>query len=167
MSTDGSTHPTEPGSTGATPQYPTAGATSAGTPTPGTDGFGAPQGTTTQGTIGEGTTTEGTFGEGTGSGEPGWVARNTNALIAALLVVIVAALAIAAVVLYRNHRDDADTDTEAAVTSFLSGQNLQVETIECSGDTCAVIVGGQAATVLVQEDDKGDQHFGISAYSGD
>ena len=176
MSTDGSTHPTEPGSTGATPQYPGAGATSAGTPAPGADGFGAPQGTTTQATLGDGTTgdgtttdgttTEGTIGEGAGSGEPGWVARNSNALIAALLVVIVAALAIAAVVLYRNHRDDADTDTEAAVTSFLSGQNLQVETIECSGDTCAVIVGGQAATVLVQEDDKGDQHFGVSAYSG-
>ena len=166
MSTDGSTHPTEHGSAGPLPHTP-AGATSVGTPdgtqTPGTDGTAFP------GATGPGTTTQGSIGDGTtdGTGEPGWVARNTNALISALLVVIVAALAIAAVVLYRNQRDDANADTEAAVTSFLSGQDLQVETIECTGDTCAVIVGGQAATVLVQEDDNGDQHFGISAYSGD
>jgi membrane protein implicated in regulation of membrane protease activity len=166
MSTDGSTHPTEPGSTG---HVPTAGATSVSTPevtsAPGTDGT-ASYGTTSEGTIGDGTTGDGTTGETSGSGEPGWVSRNTNLLISALLVVIVAALAIAAVVLYRNQRDDSNADTEAAVTQFLSGQNLQVETIDCSGDTCAVIVGGQAATVLVQEDDKGDQHFGVSAYSG-
>jgi membrane protein implicated in regulation of membrane protease activity len=161
MSTDGSTHPTEPGSTG---HVPTAGATSVSTPevTSGTDGT-TPNGTTSQGTIDDGSIDDGTTG---GSGEPGWVSRNTNLLISALLVVIVAALAIAAVVLYRNQRDDSNADTEAAVTQFLSGQNLQVETIDCSGDTCAVIVGGQAATVLVQEDDKGDQHFGVSAYSG-
>ena len=152
MSTDCSTHPTEP----------TAGATSVGTPATGSD-FPATTGTTTTGTI------DGAPDQTTGEqapAEPGWVARNTNALIAALLVVIVAALAIAAVVLYRNQRDDANADTEAAVTTFLAGQNLQVETIDCSGDTCSVIVGGQAATVLVQEDDKGDQHFGVSAYSG-
>ncbi|MFQ1003881.1 hypothetical protein [Modestobacter sp. SSW1-42] len=162
MSTDGSTHPTEPGSAGPVPQTPAGGATSVGTAdTPGV---------TSQGTIGDGTTPHGTDPDGTvgdGSGEPGWVARNTNALISALLVVIVAALAIAAVVLYRNQRDDANADTEAAVTTFLAGQDLEVETIECTGDTCAVIVGGQAATVLVQEDDNGDQHFGVSAYSGD
>jgi membrane protein implicated in regulation of membrane protease activity len=162
MSTDGSTHPTEPGSAGGVPHAPTAGATSVGT----TDVPGTTTQYPTPDGAADGTTTEGTIGEGAGSGEPGWVARNTNALIAALLVVIVVALAIAAVVLYRNHRDDVNADTEAAVTTFLSGQNLQVETIECSGDTCAVIVGGQAATVLVQEDDKGDQHFGVSAYSG-
>jgi hypothetical protein len=168
MSTDGSTHPTEPGSTGPLPHDPAAGATSVGAPA----SYGTDTQTTTQGTIGDGTTPHGTTPHGTDpdgtvAGEPGWVARNTNALIAALLVVIVAALAIAAVVLYRNQRDDANADTEAAVTQFLSGQDLQVETIDCSGDTCAVIVGGQAATVLVQEDDKGDQHFGVSAYSGD
>ena len=161
MSTDGSTPPTEPGSTG---HLPAAGATSVGipdaTPGTGTDGT-TPYGRTSQGSIDDGTT-----GETSGSGEPGWVSRNTNLLISALLVVIVAALAIAAVVLYRNQREDSNADTEAAVTQFLSGQNLQVETIDCSGDTCAVIVGGQAATVLVQEDDKGDQHFGVSAYSG-
>jgi hypothetical protein len=160
MSTDGSTHPTEPGATGP---VPAAGATSVGTPDGTTTG-------TTTGTIGDGTTPHGTDPDGTvgeSAGEPGWVARNTNLLISALLVVIVVALAIAAVVLYRNQRDDANSDTEAAVTTFLSGQNLQVETIECTGDTCAVIVGGQAATVLVQEDDNGDQHFGVSAYSGD
>ncbi|GAB4079916.1 hypothetical protein GCU67_00985 [Modestobacter muralis] len=170
MSTDGSTHPTEHGSAGPLPQTP-AGATSVGTPdgtptpglhAPGSDGTAFPDAT------GSGTTTQGSIGDGNpDAGEPGWVARNTNALISALLVVIVAALAIAAVVLYRNQRDDANADTEAAVTSFLSGQDLEVETIDCTGDTCAVIVGGQAATVLVQEDDEGDQHFGVSAYSGD
>ena len=163
MSTDGSTHPTEPGSAGPLPHDATTGATSVGT-ADGTPAHGTTPQTTSQGTIGEGA---GTDGAGSGSGEPGWVARNTNALIAALLVVIVAALAIAAVVLYRNQRDDANADTEAAVTSFLAGQELQVETIECSGDTCAVIVGGQAATVLVQQDDNGDDHYGISAYAGD
>ena len=182
MSTDGSNNTPQSGPAGPVPHDPAAtaaGATSAGTTdgtatygtdgpaTYGTDGTavqaGAPYGTGPQGI--DGTTTDGTITDGTGSGEPGWVARNTNALISALLVVIVAALAIAAVVLYRNHRDDANADTATAATAFISGQGGQVETIECTGDTCAAVVGGQAYTVLVQEDDNGDQHFGISPYT--
>ena len=154
MSTDGSTHPTESSSAGPTPHDPTAtaGATSVGAP-------GGPDHVTT-GTLDDGTTPTDT------ERRPGWVARNTSALISALLVVIVAALAIAGLVLYRNQQDEANADTEAAVTAFLGGQGLEAETVECSGDTCAAIVGGQAATVLVQEDADGGQHFGISQYSG-
>jgi hypothetical protein len=171
MSTDGSTHPTESGSAGPLPHdpsYSTGGATSAG-PADGTSVFGADatatpgtDGTATYGTDG----TTGTITDGTPAGEPGWVSRNTNALISALLVVIVAALAIAAVVLYRNHQDDENTATESAATAFITGQGGEVETIQCHGDTCAAVVKGQAYTVLVQEDGKGGQHFGISPYSG-
>jgi hypothetical protein len=186
MSTDGSTHPTESGSAGPLPHDPSyaaagatpAGATSAG-PADGTSVFGAdgttghgPDGTPTYGTDGTatygapGTVTDGTIGDGTPAGEPGWVARNTNALISALLVVIVAALAIAAVVLYRNHEDDENTATETAATAFITNQGGEVETIDCHGDTCSAVVKGQAYTVLVQEDASGGQHFGISPYSG-
>ena len=62
---------------------------------------------------------------------------------------------------------DRNADTEAAFAENVASQGAEVETIECDGGTCAAVINGQAYTVLVQEDEDGEQHFGISAYSGD
>ncbi|MGY1826979.1 MULTISPECIES: hypothetical protein [unclassified Blastococcus] len=106
-------------------------------------------------------------GQPEGSGEPGWAARNSGLLIAALVAVVVAAIAIAGLVLWRGGIDEDDAATEAAVTRALAEQGGEVETIECDGDTCDAIIGGQAYTVLVQVDEDGEQHFGVAAYTGD
>ena len=98
---------------------------------------------------------------------PGFITRHTTTLITLMVAVIVAAAAIAGLVLYKHNVDEANADTEAAFSENVASQGAEVETIECDGDTCAAVINGQAYTVLVQEDDKGDQHFGISAYSGD
>jgi hypothetical protein len=102
-----------------------------------------------------------------GEHTPGFIARHTTTLITLMVAVIVAAAAIAGLVLYKNNVDQANADTEAAFTENVASQGAEVETIECDGDTCAAVINGQAYTVLVQEDENGDQHFGISAYSGD
>ena len=99
--------------------------------------------------------------------DPGFLTRHTTTLITLMVAVIVAAVAIAGVVLYKNRVDNANADTEAAFSSYIQGQGASVTTVECEGDTCAAVIGGSAYTVLVQEDDKGDQHFGVSAYAGD
>jgi hypothetical protein len=99
--------------------------------------------------------------------EPGFVARHTTTLITVMVAVIVAAAAIAGVALYKNNVDEANADTEAAFAETVASQGAEVETIECDGGTCAAVINGQAYTVLVQEDEDGEQHFGISAYSGD
>ncbi|MGY1722695.1 hypothetical protein [Blastococcus sp. SYSU DS0533] len=101
-----------------------------------------------------------------GSG-PGWASRNSGLLIAALVAVVVAAIAIAGLILWRGGIDDDNAATEAAVTRALAEQGGEVETIECDRDTCAAIIGGQAYTVLVQVDGDGEQHFGVAAYTGD
>ena len=98
--------------------------------------------------------------------EPGFIARHTSTLITLMVAVIVAALAIAGMVLYKNKVDNANSDTEAAFSAYIQGQGASVDTVECQGDTCAAIIQGQAYTVLVQEDGKGAQHFGVSAYAG-
>ena len=98
---------------------------------------------------------------------PGFIARHTTTLITVMVAVIVAAAAIAGVALYKNNADQANADTEAAFSENVASQGAAVETIECDGDTCAAVINGQAYTVLVQEDADGEQHFGISAYSGD
>jgi uncharacterized protein HemX len=98
---------------------------------------------------------------------PGFVARHTTTLITLMVAVIVAAAAIAGVALYKHNVDEADADTAAAFRENVASQGAQVETVECDGDTCAAVINGQAYTVLVQEDADGEQHFGISAYSGD
>ena len=149
MSTDGTT-PTDPNATPQTFSPQPAGATTAepGTPAP--------------------SVSEGTLGnvEETGS-EPGWIARHTATLIALMVAVIVAAVAIAGVMLYKDRIDDRNSDTEAAVAQNVASQGASVETVECDGDTCAAVINGQAYTVIVQEDDKGDQHFGVTNYVGD
>ena len=116
----------------------------------------------------ESSTSEGTLAnvEATES-EPGFITRHTTTLITLMVAVIVAALAIAGMVLYKNKVDGENADTEAAFSSYIQGQGASVDTVECEGDTCAAIIQGQAYTVLVQEDGKGDQHFGVSAYAGD
>ncbi|RBY91035.1 hypothetical protein [Blastococcus sp. TF02A-30] len=113
---------------------------------------------------------------GTPSGE-GWTpvgeehesffTRHSGLLISAGTAVIVAALAVVGVFLWKQNEDDANADTASAVTEFIEGQGGEVETIECDGDTCDAVVGGQAYTVLVQEDEDGDQHFGVTSFTGD
>jgi hypothetical protein len=93
--------------------------------------------------------------------------RHAGLLISAGTAVIVAALAVVGVFLWKQNEDDANTDTEAAVTEFIEGQGGEVETIECDGGSCDAVVGGQAYTVLVQEDEDGDQHFGVTSFTGD
>jgi hypothetical protein len=99
--------------------------------------------------------------------EPGWITRHTTLLTTVLVAVIVAALAIAGLTYYRSTIDEANGDTEAAFVETVTAQGATVETVECDGDSCAAVIGGQAYTVLVQEDEDGEQHFGISAYAGD
>ncbi|MDP5185107.1 hypothetical protein QOZ88_20945 [Blastococcus sp. BMG 814] len=105
--------------------------------------------------------------DGQQASEPGWASRNSGLLIAALVAIVVAAIAIAGLILWRGGIDDDNAATEAAVTRALAEQGGEVETIECDGDTCAAIIGGQAYTVLVQVDEDGEQHFGVAAYTGD
>jgi hypothetical protein len=113
-------------------------------------------------------TSEGTLAnvEATES-KPGFITRHTSTLITLMVAVIVAAIAIAGVVLYKNKVDNDNADTAAAFSSYIKGQGASVDTVECEGDTCSAIIQGQAYTVLVQEDSKGAQHFGVSAYAGD
>ncbi|MCF6509720.1 hypothetical protein E9549_20325 [Blastococcus sp. MG754426] len=99
--------------------------------------------------------------------EPGWASRNSGLITAALVAVVVAAIAIAGLILWRGGIDDDNAATEAAVARALAEQGGEVESIQCDGDTCAAIVGGQAYTVLVQTDEDGEQHFGVAAYTGD
>jgi uncharacterized protein HemX len=121
----------------------------------------------TTGTTPPAATSEGTLAnvEATES-EPGFVTRHTATLIALMVAVIVAAVAIAGVMLYKDHVSDDNAATEAAFAKTVEEQGATLETVECDGDTCAAVIQGQAYTVLVQEDDKGEQHFGVSAYSG-
>ncbi|TFV44846.1 hypothetical protein [Blastococcus sp. TF02A-35] len=99
--------------------------------------------------------------------EPARPAPNRGPLVALLIAVVVAALAVGGLFFYREALEDRDADTEAAVSKMVADQGAAVTTIECDGDTCAAIIGGSAYTVLVQEDDKGEQHFGVVPYAGD
>jgi hypothetical protein len=93
-------------------------------------------------------------------------ARHSGLITAAMTAIIVAAVAITGLWLWRNHVDDQNTKTEAAFSKSVQEQNATVDTVECDGGTCAAIIGGQAYTVLVQEDANGKQHFGVSSYAG-
>lgn len=151
--------PVEPTTTPVPTPTPATGSTSAEpAPAVGTDT--AP--TTEQATAGQPTA------ETAGApAEPGWVTRHTALLTALMVAVIVAALAVAGVFWYRSSQDDENADTEAAFSRSVTEQGATVETVECDGDTCSAVIGGQAYTVLVQEDSKGEQHFGVTAYVGD
>jgi hypothetical protein len=141
--------PAEPNVTGPTP----AGAT----PTGGLPAQGAVPGSTEQ-------LTDGSAPEE--PREPGWVSRNTTLLITLLLAVIVAGCAVIGVGVYRHNQNQTDSDNEAAFRANVAAQNATVETVECHGDTCSAVIGGQAYSVLVQEDAKGKKHFGVAAYNG-
>jgi hypothetical protein len=147
MSTDGTT-PTDPNA--AAPQtFTPAGATTVepGTPVP----------SVSEGTLGNVEETD---------SAPGFITRHTSTLIALMVAVIVAAVAIAGVMLYKDRIDDRNSDTAAAVAQNVASQGATIETVECDGDTCAAVINGQAYTVLVQEDAQGKRHFGVSAYAG-
>ncbi|MGQ4818180.1 hypothetical protein ACQ1ZK_13610, partial [Enterococcus faecium] len=101
------------------------------------------------------------------SGEPGWAQRNSGLLIAAMVAVVVVAIAIAGLILWRGGIDVGNAATEAAVTRAIAEQGGEVETVECDDDVCAAIIGGQAYTVLVQLEEDGERHIGIGAYVGD
>ena len=114
-------------------------------------------------------TTTRSIGDGSPAGEepePGWIARHTATLIAVMVAVAVAAAAITGVVLYRHNVDQANADTEAAFRQMVSGQGATLETVECDGGTCAAVINGAAYTVLVQEDEDGQQHFGVTDFVG-
>jgi len=100
-------------------------------------------------------------------GEPGWLIRHTTLITTVLVAVIVAALAITGLVYYRDAREDRNADTAAAFAETVATQGATLETVECDGDTCSAVVAGQAYTVLVQEDEDGEQHFGVTAFIGD
>ncbi|MGY2081971.1 hypothetical protein [Modestobacter sp. SYSU DS0657] len=147
MSTDGTSTPeTTPGQPGATAAG-AATAPAAGQPTdPDTTGAADPA---------------------TGDeGEPGWVSRHTSTLIALMVAVIVVAVAITGLVLWRDRMADRNAETEAAFRQSVASQGAQVSTVECNGDICSAIIGGSAYTVLVQEDEQGVQQFGVAAFSG-
>ena len=146
MSTDG-TNPTDP----TTP--PTTVAPAGATP------LQAPP-------VPEGFTPAGEQGVPQEEKEPGFVARHTTTLITLMVAVIVAAVAIAGVSIYRHNVDQKNSKTEQAFASTVSAQGATLETIECHGGTCAAVINGQAYTVLVQRDAQGKQHFGVSAYAG-
>jgi hypothetical protein len=159
MSTD-STNPTDPTPAAPTTTEPTTAEPTTAEPT--TAGPAASEQTATE------STSEGTLAnvEETESA-PGFIARHTTTLITAMVAVIVAAAAIAGVSIYKHNVDEANTDTAAAFAKSLAQQGATPETIECDGDECAAIIQGQAYTVLVQEDAKGKQHFGIVSYTGE
>lgn len=98
---------------------------------------------------------------------PGWFERNSAAVIAVSVAVIAVVAALVALFFYRESVEEENADTEAAVVEFVEGQGGEVETIECDGGTCDAVVSGSAYTVLVQEDEDGEQHFGITGYTGD
>jgi hypothetical protein len=108
-------------------------------------------------------------GDEIGSGSEGesWFGRHYALLVAAAVAIVVAAVAIAGLAYYRGELDDRNSANETAFVSSVEDQGATVETVECTGDTCAAVIGGQAYTVLVQEDENGEKHFGVSAYAGD
>jgi hypothetical protein len=104
---------------------------------------------------------------GSGDEDESWFGRHYALLVAAALAIVVAAVAIAGLAYYRGEVDDRNSANETAFAASVEEQGATIETVECDGDTCAAVIGGQAYTVLVQEDKNGERHFGVSAYAGD
>ena len=67
---------------------------------------------------------------------------------------------------WRESVDESNSDTESAVSDFVEEQGGSVESVQCAEGSCTAIVDGAAYTVLVHEDEDGDQTFGVSAYAG-
>jgi hypothetical protein len=98
--------------------------------------------------------------------EPGWFDRNATLVIAVSVAVIAVAAALVTLFFYRESLAEADEDTEAAVSDFVEEQGGAVESVQCAGGSCTAIVDGAAYSVLVHEDEDGEQTFGVSAYAG-
>jgi preprotein translocase subunit SecG len=133
--------------------------TSSTEPTLATENLAEPTSSTSEGTLANVEPTE-------ADAPPGFLTRHTAMLIALMVAVIVAAIAIAGVMLYKNHVDQQNSRAEAAFAKNVAAQGATLETVECNGGTCAAVINGQAYTVLVQKDAQGKQHFGVSAYAG-
>lgn len=99
--------------------------------------------------------------------EPGWFDRNATLVISVSVAVIAVAAALVTLFLYRESIDEADADTEAAVSDFVQEKGGEVESVQCDEGSCTAIVDGAAYSVLVHEDEDGEQTFGVSAYAGD
>ena len=97
---------------------------------------------------------------------PGWFERNATLVISVSVAVIAVAAALVTLFFYRESVDERNADTEDAVNAFIEEQGQEVECVQCEDGSCSAIVGGAAYTVLVHEDEDGDQTFGIANYSG-
>ena len=98
--------------------------------------------------------------------EPGWFDRNATLVISVSVAIIAVAAALVTLFFYRESVDEKNSDTESAVSDFVEEQGGDVESVECSENSCTAIVDGAAYSVLVHEDEDGDQTFGVSAYAG-
>lgn len=98
--------------------------------------------------------------------EPGWFERNATLVISVSVAVIAVAAALVTLFFYREAVDERNADTEDAVTDYIEEQGQEVESVQCDEGACSAIVEGAAYSVLVHEDEDGDQTFGIANYSG-
>ncbi|SOC50302.1 hypothetical protein SAMN05660748_3048 [Blastococcus aggregatus] len=98
--------------------------------------------------------------------EPGWFDRNATLVISVSVAIIAAAAALVSLFFYRESVDEKNADTESAVSDFVEEQGGEVESVQCDEDSCTAIVDGAAYSVLVHEDEDGEQTFGVSAYAG-
>ena len=98
--------------------------------------------------------------------EPGWFDRNATLVISVSVAIIAVAAALVSLFFYRESVDEKNSDTESAVSDFVEEQGGEVESVECEERSCTAIVDGAAYSVLVHEDEDGDQTFGVSAYAG-
>ena len=98
--------------------------------------------------------------------EPSWFERNATLVISVSVAVIAVAAALVTLFFYRESVDERNADTEEAVSDFIEEQGQEVESVECDEGLCSAIVEGAAYSVLVHEDEDGDQTFGVSSYAG-
>ena len=98
--------------------------------------------------------------------EPGWFDRNATLVISVSVAIIAVAAALVTLFFYRESMDDANADTESAVSDFVEEQGGDVESVQCDEGSCSAIVENAAYSVLVHEDEDGDRTFGIATYSG-
>ncbi len=98
--------------------------------------------------------------------EPGWFERNATLIIATSVAVIAVVAALVTLFFYRESVDEQNADTESAVSDFVEEKGGSVESVRCADGSCTAIVDGAAYSVLVHEDEDGDQTFGVSAYAG-
>jgi hypothetical protein len=98
--------------------------------------------------------------------EPGWFERNATLVISVSVAVIAVAAALVTLFFYKESVDERNADTEDAVTDYIEEQGQEVESVQCDAGSCSAIVEGAAYSVLVHEDEDGDQTFGIANYSG-